>query len=80
MERELAERMLAAIKSLNPGLDEASRITELMPDKKEAQTLRRHLGGMMSGPLYEIVMHVVRQHPELDPDANELSEEPPPKT
>lgn len=73
MERELAERMLAALKSLDPGLDEAARITEVMADREEAKALRRHLGVLMAEPLYEIVMHIVRQYPELDPDAGPSS-------
>jgi len=68
MERDLAVRMLAAIKSLNPGLDEAARITEAMSDHEESALLRRHLGKAMADPLYEIVMHIVRQYPDLDPD------------
>ena len=73
MERELAERMLAALQSLNPGLDEAARITESMQDQEEARLLRRHLGAMMADPLYEIVMHIVREYPDLDPDKNHRS-------
>ncbi len=69
MERHLAERMLAAVKSMSPGLDEAGRITEAMSDRDEALVLRRHIGALMAEPLYEIVMHIVRQYPDLDPDA-----------
>jgi hypothetical protein len=68
MERELAERMLAALASLNPGLDEATRITQSMQDQEEAKALRRHLGAIMTEPVFEIVMHIVRQYPDLDPD------------
>ena len=68
MERELAERMLAAIQSLNPGLDEAADITESMRDREEAKLIRRHLGNVMAHPLYEIVMHIVQEYPDLDPD------------
>jgi len=39
----------------------------------EALVLRRQLGALMAEPLYEIVMHIVRQYPDLDPDAAELS-------
>ena len=74
MERELAERMLAALESLNPGLDEAAHITDSMQDKEEAKLLRRHLGAAMADPLYEIVMHIVRQYPDLDPDKNYRSQ------
>jgi hypothetical protein len=72
MERELAVRMLAAIKSLNPGLVEAARITEEVSDREESALLRRHLGAAMADPLYEIVMHIVRQYPDLDPDRDLL--------
>ena len=60
--------MLAALKSLNPGLEEATSVTEAMADREEAMALRRHLGVLMAEPLYEIVMHIVRQYPDLDPD------------
>jgi len=68
MERELAERMLVALQSLNPGLDEAARIVQSMRNQEEAGLLRRHLGAVMADPLYEIVMHIVREYPDLDPD------------
>ncbi|WP_440224801.1 hypothetical protein ACQQ2N_06080 [Dokdonella sp. MW10] len=35
MERELAIRMLAAIRSLGPGLDEATHVTQAMADEDE---------------------------------------------
>ena len=79
MERELAERLLAVIDSLSPGLDRASAITLEMDDKDEAKLLRGHLGHIMSGPLFDLVMHVVRQYPDLDPDKNRppLGDPPP---
>jgi hypothetical protein len=80
MEREHAEQLLAAIQSLNPGIDEAARITDSMHDKDEAKILRRHLGSAMAGPLYEIVMHIVRQYPDLDPDIGLLPGHLRPKT
>ena len=79
MERELAVRMLAAVQSLSPGLDEATRVTECMQDQKEAKHLRRHLGTMMTDQLYEIVMHIVRQYPDLDPDKEHQSRRTEPK-
>ena len=71
--------MLAALHSLSPGLDEATRITHSMQDKEEAKLLRRHLGAMMAEPLYEIVMHIVRQYPDLDPDKDLLARPSEPK-
>jgi hypothetical protein len=60
--------MLAALQSLNPGLDEATHITQSMQDQEEAKLLRRHLAKILGEPLYDIVMHIVRQYPDLDPD------------
>lgn len=68
MERDLAERMMAAVQSLGSGLKKAALITEAMQDQAEAKLLSRHLGSVMADPLYEIFMHVVRQYPDLDPD------------
>lgn len=69
MERELAERMIAALRSLNPGLDEATAITRSKRDQAEAGLIRGHLGQLMAGPLFDLTMHIVRQYPDLDPDA-----------
>ena len=68
MERNLAVRMLAALEALNPGLNEATAVTMEMADQEESRFIRRHLGMIMSGPLFDIVMHIVKQHPDLDPD------------
>jgi hypothetical protein len=68
MERHLAIRMLEAVQSLSPALDEASQVTLEMADTEEAKQLRRHLGEIMVGPLVDIVMHIVKQYPDLDPD------------
>lgn len=68
MERDLAVRLLAAVHAMSPALNEATDVTNLMQDQYEAKILRRHLGSVMAGPLFELVMHVVRQYPDLDPD------------
>jgi hypothetical protein len=68
MERDHAVQMLAAIQSLSPGFAEATRITDLLQDQAEARQLRRHLAASFGEPLYEIVKHIVRQYPDLDPD------------
>ncbi len=68
MERELAVRMLAAIESLTPGLDEATRITQAMADQVEVEQLRGHLGRIIADELFAPVMHIIKEYPELDPD------------
>jgi hypothetical protein len=68
MEREHAVQMLAALQSLSPGFAEATRITELIDNADEGRQLRRYLAASFGEPLFEIVRHIVRQYPDLDPD------------
>jgi hypothetical protein len=51
-----------------PGLNEATVIAQKMADQSEAKELRRHLGQIMAKPPNDIVAHIVRQCPDLDPD------------
>jgi hypothetical protein len=72
MEREYAVQILAAIQSLKPGFNEATRITLSMQDEEEARQPRRYLAQSMGEPLFQIVRHIVRQHPDLDPDKDDI--------
>jgi hypothetical protein len=53
---------------MNLGFNEATRITLLLDDGEEARKIRRHLAESFGTPLFEIVKHIVRQYPDLDPD------------
>jgi hypothetical protein len=68
MEREQAVQLLAALESMHPGFNEATRITLLLEDRDEARKIRRHLAESFGEPLFEIVRYIVRQYPDLDQD------------
>jgi hypothetical protein len=68
MERSTGERILAAIESLKPGLGELDVVVKELVDEDERKAFIKLLGDTLFYGSYELSMHVIRQHPDLDPD------------
>jgi hypothetical protein len=70
MDREMGARLLAAVESLAPGLGELDLIVSEIADEAERKEFRLKLGEAFRVVSYDLVMMVVRQHPDLDPDGD----------
>jgi precorrin-2 methylase len=70
MDRSTGVRILAAIDSLRPGLGELDLAVKELADEGERNAFIKTLGDTLFYGSYELTMHVVRQHPDLDPDGD----------
>ncbi len=68
MNRETAVALMDALLKLGPPLNEATAVTFEITDEAERQFVRRRISDAMQATGYELVMHIVRQYPDLDPD------------
>jgi hypothetical protein len=70
MDHATGARFLAVIESLGPGFDELDAITSEIVDETERKAFRSKLAEALLVVSYDLVMMVVRQHPDLDPDGD----------
>lgn len=68
MKRETATALMDAMAGLDPAFNELTKLTYQIEDETERKTVRRHIAEAMHLMGYEMVMHIVRQYPDLDPD------------
>jgi len=68
MERRTAERLLAALMRLGGPFDEISSLTYEIDDEAERSAVRRRVAEAMHILGFDLVMRIVRQYPDLDPD------------
>ncbi len=68
MKRDTAMVLMDALQRLNPSFNELTSITYQIEDETERKFIRRQIANAMQSLGYEIVMHIVRQFPDLDPD------------
>lgn len=68
MERKTAERLMAALLHLGNFLGEITLLTDEIGDEAERRAFRRNVAEAMHILGYDLVMHIVRQYPDLDPD------------
>jgi len=68
MNRELAIQFLSNLQNVSPHVDNLFDLTNQIVNDEERRVLREHLGEIIHRMGYELVMHIVRQYPDLDPD------------
>lgn len=68
MKRDTAIVLMNALLKLGPSFDELTNITYQIEDETERKFIRRQIASVMQALSYEIVMHIARQYPDLDPD------------
>jgi hypothetical protein len=71
MERHIAERLMEILLRLDTPLNEATELTELLPDVAEQKAIRRGIGEVTLTIYTEIMRPIIRQFPDLDPEKNE---------
>lgn len=69
MDRATAEKLMRIYARLNESLNEATAIIGAIPNQEEQRQLRRPVGATMQSVWLELMQPIVRQYPDLDPDA-----------
>ncbi|WP_193369030.1 hypothetical protein [Pelagibius marinus] len=73
MERKTAIKLLATIEAMAPQFDEITSLTYEIVDETERKEFREKVAEAMSLLAYDLVMQIVRQYPDLDPDKERYS-------
>lgn len=68
MKRETAVALLAAVERVGEALNEVDGLARQIEPAEERKVYLRMLGEVMALTSYQMVMHIVRQYPDLDPD------------
>lgn len=68
MDRETAVQLMRVYSQLSEPFNLATEIIGKLPDEEEQKRLRRPLGQMMADVWTELMLPIVKQFPELDPD------------
>lgn len=68
MDRQTAESLLAALRRLDSSSDEITSLTYRIDDEAERRAFRRRVAEAMHILSFDLVMRIVRQFPDLDPD------------
>jgi hypothetical protein len=70
MNRDMAEKLMAALHDLNGPLNEIFALVEEIADEDEKRAMRRAFG-QISGQLFTDAMFpIITQYPDLDPDTD----------
>jgi len=68
MQRELAERLMNAVLDVRPSINNLLEAADQIEDEAERLAFRRRIAEATHILAFDLVMHIVRQYPELDPD------------
>jgi hypothetical protein len=68
MNRELAIKFLSDLQRISPQVDALFDLTDHVESEEERRVLREHIAEVIDRMGYHLVMHIVRQYPDLDPD------------
>jgi hypothetical protein len=72
MKRDLAERLLKSIEGFNEPFVQLDALSHEIDDAEERMRFRRLIGEGMRAIAFDLVMPIVRQFPDLDPDKGKL--------
>ncbi|UCE07917.1 MAG: nuclear receptor NHR-99 [bacterium] len=68
MERKIAEKLVEIIIGLDEPLNDAAALVEQIDDEQEKRKLRRGLGEIMGRSFTDLILPIIQEYPDLDPD------------
>jgi hypothetical protein len=70
VEKRIAELLMKEIDAFSAPINAATHLSTQIPEKAEAEAIRRALAKIMDALNFELIRMIVKQYPELDPDQN----------
>jgi hypothetical protein len=67
MDKDIAKRLMEDLIALSDPINAATQLTKEIENIEEQKELRRGLARVMS-EIYDLMMPIIRQFPDLDPD------------
>ena len=68
MEKEIAKKLVIELERLGNVMNDVALIIEEISDEEEKRKFRRGIAGLMGKLFTDILHHIIREHPDLDPD------------
>ena len=68
MDRKTAELLMKELLALSRPLNSATAIVDKIADEEERNKLRREIGEVMGSLYANLMLPIIRQYPDLDPD------------
>jgi hypothetical protein len=68
MDKTVATKLMDVFEDIGISLNKATHIVNELPDVDEQKVMRRGLGEFMGRLFTDLQLHIIRQHPDLDPD------------
>lgn len=68
MDRKVAELLMKDLLALSEPLNSATALTDQISNKDEQAALRRGIGELMGRIYTDLMIPIIKQYPELDPD------------
>jgi hypothetical protein len=68
IDRKIAELLMSDLLALSAPLNSATLLANEISDKDERERVRRAIGTVMNEIFVNLMMPIVQQYPELDPD------------
>jgi hypothetical protein len=76
VERNLAALLMRDLLAMSAPLNSATLLTNQIADKEERERFRRGIGTVMNEIYVNLMMPIIRQYPELNPDTNKVTKRP----
>ncbi len=70
MEKVIARKLVIELERLGNMMNDVALIIEEISDEQEKRKFRKGIAGVMGSLHTDIVHHIIREHPDLDPDRN----------
>lgn len=71
MDRSLAKQLIDLALALDAPLNTATELTDQIPDTEERKAVRRAIAEITGTAYSELILPIVRQYPDLDPERSE---------
>lgn len=68
MERRIGEKLMQLLLSLDEPLNEATALSRELADPEEQKAVRRVIGEVTGRIYTDLMVPIIRQYPDLDPD------------
>lgn len=71
MDRSLAKQLIELALALDAPLNAATELTDQISDTEERTAVRRAIAEITGAAYSELILPIVRQYPDLDPERSE---------
>lgn len=68
MDKKIAELLMKDLLALSEPLNSATTLTDQISNKDEQAALRRGIGELMGRIYTDLIIPIIKQYPDLDPD------------